>query len=475
MFKSHITEYKIYRWRYFIGYGMIAIGLIAVLIFAGLYLPGGVSNQEIQSVVQSDAVNVTNLQNLNAINLPYHLLQQAVLAIFGVSIISIKIPSIILAFLSAVGIVLLLRRWFKPSVGVLASLIAITTGQFLFIAQDGTSGIMYQFWPIFLILIASLISSQERFRKFFVIAFCAIAALSLYTPLSIYMFIAFTIAALLHPHLRYTIRKIPRIQIVIGGIIFLILISPLAFLTVKTPNILLELLGIPAKWPDLGANIALIGNQYFGFMHPGGSTIMTPFFELGSMIIIAIGIYYIIRNRETSKSYTIAAWMFCLIPVLIFNPSYTSVAFVPLILLLASGLNALLSHWYGLFPHNPYARVGGLIPLVILVSALVFSGVDRYAFGYKYDPGIVPNFSQDLNLIPSDTKNIVVTDNELPFYKVLAKHNKQFVIETSPSSDVFLATHEAKSKYGGYVINKIIATSNRENSDRFYLYKKITD
>ena len=136
MFKSHITEYKIYRWRYWIGYGMIAIGLIAVLVFAGLYLPGGISNQEMQSVVQSDAVNVTNLQTLNAINIPYHLLQQAVLAVFGVSIMSIKIPSIILAFLSAVGIVLLLRRWFKPSVGVLASLIAITTGQFLFIAQD---------------------------------------------------------------------------------------------------------------------------------------------------------------------------------------------------------------------------------------------------------------------------------------------------------------------------------------------------
>jgi hypothetical protein len=202
---------------------------------------------------------------------------------------------------------------------------------------------------------------------------------------------------------------------------------------------------------------------------------MTPFFGLGSMLIITLGVYHVIRNRVTAKSYMIMLWVLCLAPVIIFNPDFTSIAFLPLVLLLASGLSLLLSHWYELFPRNPYARVGGLIPLIVLVAALVFSGADRYIYGYKYDPNIAPNFSRDLKLIPADTKNIVVTNDELAFYKIIASHNKQFIISTLPISNTFLATREVKKMFDGYEIGQIITTSNYNQGDRFYLYKKITD
>lgn len=476
MFKQHITGYRLYRWRYWIGYGSIAIILISALIFAGLYLPGGISSAEMQSVIKSNAIGLTNTKLLDVINLPYHLLQQACLAIFGVSIISIKLPSIILAFSFAACLVLLLRRWFKPSVGVLASLIAITTGQFLFIAQDGTPNILYLFYPICLMLLANLLSSQKRFRKTLIIASFIIVALSLYTPLCVYMIIALGIAVLLHPHLRYLIRQLPKITVIVGSIIALIIAMPLVINLIQTPVLSLKLLGIATKWPNLTNNIMAVGSQYFDFINPGGSTIMTPFFELGSMLIIAIGIYSLARNRSTSKTYIIAIWMLFIVPILIINPENNiSSLFVPLILILAAGLNALLSSWYNLFPRNPYARIGGLIPLVILVSALTFSGVDRYTYGYRYDPNIVPNFSQDLKLIPKDTKNIVVSDDELAFYEVLAKHSKQITVSTMPISDTFLASHKAKPEYIGYKIDKIITTANRNDSDRFYLYKKLTD
>ncbi len=473
MSKIRISELFLYRQRYIIGYGLVAIGLIAVLVFVGIYSPGGISNQEMQSVIQSDSLSLQDIGSFAISNLPYHALQQLSISLFGVSNISIKLPSIILAFVAAIGIILLLRRWFKPNIGVLISLIAITTSQFLFIAQDGTPGVMHILWPVWLLLFASLISRQSRFRTFNKIAFFITAALSLYTPLSIYILIALTIAIILHPHLRYLIRQLPRTKIVISISIAIILMIPLALSLIRTPGLGLTLLGIPTALPDIMFNLSLIGSQYFGFINPGNTTFLTPFFGLGSMLIIAIGAFSIVKNRSAAKSYVIMSWIIFLLPVILFNPGYISITFLPLVLLLAAGYSSLLAYWYGLFPRNPYARIGGLIPIVILVIVLVASGVDRNIYSYRYDPNIASNFSKDLKLLPTDTRNLVVAESELPFYQVVENHNKEISVSTEPSSDTFTATHKAKSEFIGYEIEKIITTSSNSQSDRFYLYKKI--
>ncbi|HEU4830708.1 MAG TPA: hypothetical protein VFS65_00880, partial [Candidatus Saccharimonadales bacterium] len=354
-------------------------------------------------------------------------------------------------------------------------LMAITTGQFIFIAQDGTPNVLYLFWPVWLMLLGILISKRSQPRTLYKIAFFIVAALSLYTPLSVYVLIALTTAVFLHPHLRYLTRQLSRIKLLIGLGVAALLTVPLVITVIKTPRLGLELLGIPTQWPDFPANLASLGAQYLGFVNPGGTTIMTPFFELGSMLIIAIGVYHIIRSRETAKSYVIALWVLCLIPFILLNPNFTAVAYLPLVLLLASGFSALLSYWYVLFPRNPYARFAGLIPLVVLVSVLVLSGVERYVHGYQYDPTIAPNFSSDLRLIPDETKLLVVANDELPFYQVLDEHNQQLSVSLEPAGDSFVATREAKRVFDGYTINEIITTSTKDAGDRFYVYTKITE
>ncbi len=472
MIKLDFSKLSTYRWRYLIGYGLVATGLIGVLIFVGLFLPGSISNQEMQSVVTSNSISLHNLNSFTVINLPYYILQKISLALFGVSIISIKLPSIILAFLSIIGIVIIMRQWFKPAVGVLATLIAITTGQFIFIAQDGTPGILYLFWPVVLLLLACLISSQKKFRMIYKTSFCIAAALSLYTPLGIYVLIALISAIFLHPHLRFLIRQLWKPKIIVAIFVSLLILIPLIITIAKTPGLALQLLGIPSSKPDIGANLSSLGAQYLNFYNPGGTTLITPFFELGSFLIILIGIYYVIITRETAKSYVIGIWAILLLPIITLNPNSTSITFLPLVLLLASGLNELIAYWYGLFPRNPYARAGGLIPIIVLVAVLVLSGADRYIEGYRYDPGIVPNFSKDIVLIPNNIKNLVVSSNELAFYQVVAKYDKQYYVSLTPMNSTFLATREAKQSFAGYTIEKIITTSTSEQADRFYLYKK---
>ena len=305
------------------------------------------------------------------------------------------------------------------------------------------------------------------------VLFCASAALSLYTPTSIYILITFVLVAFIHPHLRSIFRKIPRVQIVAGLSAALLLIIPLIIMLVISPKFGLQLLAIPTTMPDVWANIQLLASEYFNFASPGGTTAITPFFELGSMLIIAVGIYYVIKTRTSAKNYILILWLIVLVPFLIINPSYTSMTFLPLVLLLASGFSELLLYWYDIFPYNPYARVGGLIPIIILVSVLVLSGVNRYIYEYIYDPNIVPNFSYDLKLIPKDAKNIVVSNQEYAFYEAYAVHSKKdIVVTTEPASDNFIASHDAMDSMSGYNIKNIITSSLSKNSDRFYELSK---
>jgi hypothetical protein len=76
--------------------------------------------------------------------------------------------------------------------------------------------------------------------------------------------------------------------------------------------------------------------------------------------------------------------------------------------------------------------------------------------------------------MPKDTKNLVVTAGQLPFYDVVAKYNKNLTVEVVPASSTFTATHEAKDNFSGYEISRIITSDDTNNADRFYVYKKTT-
>ena len=470
------SKYFLYRWRYILGYTLVGLLLAGLLIFVGLFLPGALSTVEMTSAARSAALSFTDPATLAIANLPYYAFQSAIFSIFGISVFTIKLPSLILALLSAVGFILLLRRWFKPNIAVLASLIAITTGQFLFIAQQGAPGILYVFWPIVLLLLGTQITRGKKFRFLWKILFAVTAAISLYTPLSIYPLIAIGLAIILHPHLRNAIRKLSKVRLAAVLILFLALITPLAYGIFLNPQLGLTLIGLPSVWPpDFAANAMTVLRQYFMFWEPGSSALMTPVFGLGSVILITLGLYRMVRTRETTRSYLIIIWILCLAPVLLLNPAFTSVTFVPSMLMLAAGLTTLIGFWYRLFPLNPYARITGLIPIVILVVALSVSGLARYIYGYHYSPQQAALFSKDLELLPKDTKQLIVSDDQRGFFKAVAQYRKDISIVTTPTADSFVVTRDARQEFEGFQISKIITNGHTSESDRLYVYKKTTE
>ena len=103
-----ITDYFLYRWRYIIGYGVIALTVVGLLYVAFFYAPGGLSQGEMNSVVTSGNLSFKSLESFqpaSIINLPYNLLQHTSLTLFGVNNLSIKLPSLLLGGLSAIGMI----------------------------------------------------------------------------------------------------------------------------------------------------------------------------------------------------------------------------------------------------------------------------------------------------------------------------------------------------------------------------------
>lgn len=468
---------NVYRLRYWVGYSIFGLALIGLLFYAGIYIPGGISTAEQHSVIQASAINLTSLDSLAVLNLPYLLLQKASISVLGVSDLSIKLPSLVLAFASGIGLLFLLMKWFKPNIGILTAIIAITTGQFLFIAQSGTPDILYIFYGVFLLLSGTYIARRSRLRLFWKITFFLLVALSLYTPLSIYIVIALFIAILLHPHLRFVLRSLSRARLSGAFIASAIILVPLVYGIFAHPGVSLQLLGFPGQLPDFSENLNTVFTQYFGFNAFNEGTVLVPVFGLGSMLIIAYGLFNFVRDRDSTHAYIVLLWSLFLIPILLLAPEHTAAAFIPMVIMLASGLASLLTYWYRLFPRNPYARISGLVPISILVVALVFSGIDRYANGYLYDPEVAYNFSRDLSLLPNEAQELVVSQDETAFYEAVAKYSDDALrVVDTPTAETVAYTQEAHDATpAGYELSQIRTSSLSIESDRFYVYKKLAE
>lgn len=486
MKKNVISELLLYRYRYAIGYGLFTIALMSLLVIAGVFLPGSLTEAEMQSAVQSSSFSLTDISAWAIIDLPYHLLQKASIATFGLTPLAIKLPSLLIALFTGVGFLLLLRRWFKQNVAVLASIIAVTASQFLVVAQNGTATIMLLFWSTMLLLGATYVSLNAKRGLWWKLLFFAAAALSLYTPLSIYVLIAMLVAVILHPHLRFMLLRLSRIKLAACLILSTILLVPLAWHLIQTPAIGLTLLGLPSEFPTwsmIVGNIQYIAHALFGFTHPEmRDGVLLPLYGLSAAALMVLGVLQLIVDHHSARTYTIGLWMLLLGVLLILQPQFIAIIFIPLLLMLAIGIDTLIAKWYGLFPRNPYARIAALLPLAVLLGGIVFTGVDRYTGTYRYNPSVAEHYSDDLSLVRTelakdDAPSVLVVDqDDHAFYSILVKKNPDLTVthelsrnKTSALISHDLMTDRVMERYGEP--DRLITDSVRDDSLRFYLYR----
>ena len=478
MKKRDISKMFIYRWRYQIGYGCLGLVFAFLLVFLSSHTPGGLTDDEMRSVVESNSVG-EELSLSGIIDAPFRLLQKISVQIFGLSIISIKLPAIIIAFLTGLGLIVLLNRWYKSNVAVLASGLAITSGMFLFVAQNGTPNIMYVFWPTVIMILGSLILNEDKPKFWCVVGLAAALGLSLYSPFMVCIVGAIMIATIIHPHLRFTVKSLGAKRIAVGVAVFSIVVVPIILAAIRGGDIS-ELIGIDAvSGTDMIANLKMAILPFISFNSSVDGIELSPIFGLPIVVLLLLGFTNSLKERYTAKNYILTIWVLLSVAIVGLTRGMAVIMLLPFTILLASGLEFVIEKWYGLFPENPYARVGGLIPISFFIIVTIGTGVLHFAYGYYFTPQVARHFNDDLELISKylvDDAVIVAPSEsmEYKFYKTLEDGGDVIVIDSVPEDTVsrlIVVRDFDRSEVKDYELAEIITSSRTNDSDRFYVYQ----
>ncbi len=478
--KKRTKQFFLYHHRIGLGYILLGLIFVALLTFLPTISPNGLTESEMNSAIAASELETNFMQTGNIIDLPYHTLQKASLHFFGLSLWSIKLPSIIIAVFAAFFIILLLNRWFKNDVAVIASILTTLSTAFLFLAGNGTPIIMYVFWLALILWLGSKIVGNDHVHPLLVITLFLSLALSAYTPHLFYVTIAIAIAGITHPHLRFGLKQLNLGQLILCFSIFFLTISPLVVgCFVKSDNIR-QLLFMPDF--SIGGFVQNISNAFapfFSFSLVYNSVYLAPLFGLATVVIVIIGILASVGKMFTSRNTVVSLLVIYAIIISGLNGNVAISIIIPIAVMTAAGIESIINKWYSLFPENPYAHLLGLIPLITVIGMITISSQTHYVFGYHYAPRVVDNFNDDLviisNHISTDTP-IVVTDEtqNANFYRLLSKYNDYKIISAVDKDTTEYAAFRP-TKADNFTLKEIITSPKSRNSDRLYIYSKDTE
>ena len=233
MKKIIISKLFLYRYRFIIGYIILGLAFTVLLFLLPVIAQNGLSEAEINSATSSYYFGKAGIVNGDLVDMPYRILQKYSIVIFGLTTYAVKLPSIIIGLLLGLLLILLLNRWFKSNVSLLASCLIVLSTPFLFLAGSGTPLIMIVFWPTLLLWLGSKIQGEKRPKPLYSIAFAIIMLLSIFTPYMVYFAVFCVIFVLLQPHLRFVIKSLPKLPLIIVGVLLLaifVLLEELDFL-----------------------------------------------------------------------------------------------------------------------------------------------------------------------------------------------------------------------------------------------------
>lgn len=485
--KAHVTDYSLYRWRYTIGYLVIALVTICILSVAVLYVPGALRQGEMDTAVRTGELSAKSLTPAMVVDLPYHILQRVIFMALGVTTLTIKLPSVVLGIGTTIGIFLLVKSWFRRNVAILVTVLAITTTQFLYLIQDGTPSIMYSFVTIWLLVAATHITRGTLFNTFWKVDTCVLMAISLYSPLGGYLVIAMAITASFHPHIRYVLRRISPLRLALAAVLGLLSIAPLVYAAIIDHSVASALLGLPTGTLNLKHNLLTVGQDLFGFFSTSNNYILRPLYSLGVFLLMLLGLYKLVTVKYTARSYTVLILGTLMVPLVILNPDHVTSLYPLAVLMIAMGIATLIVNWYKLFPRNPYARVAGLLPLSVFVVGMMFSGVMRYMNNYIYSPNVLSHYTNDLRLVERElaarhtdakTTRLVTSNTQEPFYALVAHYDKRFAAttgyENAPEQLIVMRDANRSTLPTGYTLERIITSRKATDADRLYIYTRAT-
>ena len=473
MKKIVISKLFLYKYRFIIGYVILGLAFIALLFGLPMVAQTGLSEAEMDSATSSYYLGKDGILNGDLVDLPYRLLQKFSITLLGLSAFSVKLPSIIMGLLLGLMLILLLNRWFKSNVSLLASCLIILSAPFLFLAGSGTPLIMIVFWPTLLLWLGSKIQGEKRPKPMYSFAFAIVLLLAIFTPYMVYFALFCVLFVLCQPHLRFIVKDLPKLPLILVSVIVLAGFVALGISISHRPDtVMCLLLSEGFEMSDFFSNIATGLAPVLAWNNTMEGIFLAPLLSLPTFALTLIGLFSTTKGFFASRnSIATLLLVFCLI-ITGFNPNAVVFFILPLAILVAHGLKYLLEKWYGLFPENPYARISALFPLTVLFAMMIIPSLLQYIYGYRYCPNVVRQFSENVRIIKEnlDDTTLLVQEN-YDFYKMAEINSNLHVVDRVESGNEIAVLGKLDNAAGKYELTRIITSPMSDNSDIIYLYR----
>ena len=472
MKKKPISKLFLYRYRFVIGYILLGLSFVGLLFGLPLLAQSGLSQAEIDSATTSYYLGRNGIMNGDLVDLPYRILQKYSIVFFGLSSYAIKLPSIIIGLLLGLLLILLLNRWFKSNVSLLASCLVVLSTPFLFLAGSGTPLIMIVFWPTLLLWLGSKIQGEKRPRPVYSLWFALAMLASIFTPYMIYFAVFCVLFVLCQPHLRFVVKDLPKPILAAIAILIVGGMTVLGVNIAQNSNTISELLFANGfQFGDFFGNIGAGLAPVFSWHVSLENVFLSPLVSLPVFALALIGLLSTTKGFFASRNSIASILLVFCVVITGFNPDAVVFFILPFSILVAHGLKYLLEKWYGLFPENPYARVFALIPLTVLFAIIIVPSLLQYIYGYRYTPNVATQFSDTLNVIRKNLhEGTLVVEENYDFYKVLENKTDLIIVDQSNDLKDFAKLGKLKNATPNYQIKRIITSPMRDNSDIIYLY-----
>ncbi len=471
-----ISKLFLYRYRFFIGFSLLALASIALLFLLPLLAPAGLSEAEMISASESYNLSLSSIMAGDIVDLPYRLLQKFSITFFGLSVYSVKLPSIVIVLLLGWLLILLLNRWFKTNVALSASILAVLSASFLFVSGSGTPLIMLVFWPTLLLWLGSCIQGVTKPNPFYCFIFAFALLGSIFTPHLIYLAVFIVLFALLNPHLRFTIKTLPVLPLILTVLVIVLGLAALVITCIVHPAVASELfLAKDLSFNQFLSNLGTAFAPFFTWNSTLDSPLLAPQISLASLALAIIGLLSTTRGFFASRNSIASCFIVFTVVLSGLNPDSAVLIILPLAILIAHGLRYILDKWYNLFPDNPYARISAIFPIGIFLGIMIITDISHFIFGYRYIPTVADYFNADISLInqnltPEDTLYVLSGATQQNFYSILADQNRLQIETTRPETwPEHFAVLGHESDVSGQ-IQQIITSPKADNSDRIYIY-----
>ena len=473
MKKIVISKLFLYKYRFLIGYVILGVAFIALLLVLPLFSQHGLSQAEMDSATSSFSLGVNSPFEGDLVDLPYRALQKASISILGLTPYAIKLPSIIIGLIFGLLLILLLNRWFKSNVSLIASCLIVLSTPFLFLTGSGTPLIMIVFWPTLLLWLGSKIQGEKRPKPSYCLLFALALLLAIFTPYMIY-FVAFCVVfVILQPHLRFVIKSLPKLPLALVGLLIAGGITALVINIVNHPQTLTELLFTKDyDIANFGGNLAAGFSPLLNWSNTFESVFLTPLVSLPMFALVLIGLFSTTKGFFASRNSIASLLLVFTVVITGFRPDAIIFIILPLSILTAHGIKYILEKWYGLFPENPYARVAAILPLTILFCLMIIPSLLQYIYGYRYNPNVATQFNYDLPIIRKNlTDEVLLAKENYDFYKILeSSTNIKVIPDIDGPAYEKLAVLRGQEESSRYTLSQIITSPMTEESDIIYLY-----